>query len=149
MPPVGKLAGLTAEEKLDFQRERNRRKSAALRARKKEASKGKTELEEGGSSSSLFPCGADAPPKEKQLQAREAEKDNIIRRLVARLEELGEGQEEIERLVEGDWGRRRSISHGCLLAGASPPLPKIETTAPVWIIDQGRNYMLLRTHIIA
>ncbi|KAL7418113.1 hypothetical protein BDY24DRAFT_374131 [Mrakia frigida] len=127
MPPVGKLAGLSPEEKLDFQRERNRRKSAALRARKKEELKKEKTEEEGESSAT--------GPGEQSLG--EDEKDTIIRKLVARLSELGEREDEINRLVEGE-NREESSS---LLDVVQPfrmlpSSPKLEASPEVWYMDR-------------
>lgn len=96
MAPPSKLIGLTAEEKVARERERNRRKSAALRARKKQQQKDKAE--EGGTSSWSAQQGSTGG---KEEPAESLGNDTVIKRLIARLAELGEGDEEIGKLVGG------------------------------------------------
>lgn len=128
MAPPSKLAGLTPEEKISRERERNRRKSAALRARKKEQ---QHKTEEGGSSSSST---GEAPPRRTSKSSGSEGNEDVIKRLVARLAELGEGEHEIGKLVGGDDELNFDVPPP--LAAVSSSKFELGTSSTGWDLDE-------------
>lgn len=140
MAPPSKLIGLTAEEKIARERERNRRKSAALRARKKKQQKDKAAVEEGGSSSSSSQQGATGGEEEQNSGI--GQNEAVIKRLVARLAELGEGEQEIGKLVGGEAEERTDGAPPPSLAVASSSGLDLEAQSEGWGLAECKSWII-------
>lgn len=101
MAPKRKSQDMTAEERLEFQRERNRNKQAALRARRAARLK---ELEEENAklAAGVVGEGSNAPATGRQSL------EGAVDRLSGRLRQLGVSEGEIQALIAGSEGGQGS-----------------------------------------